>query len=171
MLSGDLDRKEEEVLTSVNPAFQTLNLELVQTEAKLVASQARLDALESQIDLYRDKLNRLEMLSTELQRLKNDVENKQKAHQTYLQKEEEARLSSSLDESGIVNLDIFERAEPPIAPEPSKAKVLVAAGLILGLVLGVVLAFARDFLDPTVKGSAQAFRQSLVPIVAEIPKK
>ncbi len=171
MLSGNLDRQEEEVLTSVNPAFQTLNLELVQTEARLVASQARLDALESQIDLYRDKLNRLEMLSTELQRLKNDVENKQKAHQTYLQKEEEARLSSSLDESGIVNLDIFERAEPPIAPEASKAKILVAAGLIFGLALGVILAFVRDFLDPTVKGSAQAFRQSLVPIVAEIPKK
>ena len=171
MLESTFDRKEEEVMTSVNPAFQSLNLELVQTEARLVAAQARLDALEAQIDLYRDKLNRLELLSTELKRLQNDVENKQKAHQSYQQKEEEARLSSSLDESGIVNLDIFERAEPPVAPEPSKAKLLVAGGLILGVILGVVLAFIRDFMDPTLKGSAQAFRQSLVPIVAEIPKR
>lgn len=171
MLAGTFDKKNEEVLTSVNPAFQTLNLELVQTEARLVAAQARLDALESQIDLYRDKLSRLELLSTELQRLKNDVENKQKAHQTYQQKEEEARLSSSLDESGIVNLDIFERAEPPVSPKPSGAKTLVAMGLIAGLVIGILLAFIRDFLDPTVKSSAQAFRQSMVPVVAEIPKR
>ena len=171
MLTATFDQKNEEVMTAVNPSFQTLNLELVQTEARLVASQARLEALESQIDLYRDKLNRLEMLSTELQRLRNDVENKEKAHQTYLQKEEEARLSSSLDESGIVNLDIFERAEPPVSPEASKAKIMVGAGLIVGLILGVVLAFIRDFLDPTIKGSAQAYRQSLVPIVAEIPRR
>lgn len=171
MLESTFDKQDEEVLTSVNPAFQTLNLDLVQTEARLVAAEARLEALESQIDTYRDKLNRLELLSTELKRLQNDVENKQKAHQNYQQKEEEARLSSSLDESGIVNLDIFERAEPPVAPESSNAKLLVSGGLILGLIFGVVLAFIRDFLDPTVKGSAQAFRQSLVPVVAEIPKR
>ena len=140
------------------------------SEALLVAAQARLDALDQQIADYREKLSGLELLSTELQRLQNDVVNKREAHQTYLQKEEEARFSSSLDESGIVNLSVFERAAVPISPEASKAKVLMGAGLLVGLVIGVVLALVRDFVDPSVKGSAQAFRLSQTPILAEVPK-
>lgn len=171
MLDTTQDQKLEEVMTAINPAYQTLELDRVQTEARLVASQARLDALQQQIDLYRDKLSRLELLSTELQRLKNDVETKQKRHQDNLQKEEDARYSRYLDESGIVNLAIWERAEPPVTPEPSKSKIVVAAGLIAGLALGVVLAFVRDFLDPTVKGSAQAYRLATTPILAEIPRR
>lgn len=171
MLDTTQDQKLEEVMTAVNPAYQTLEVDRVQTEARLAASQARLDALDEQITLYRGKLNRLEMLSTELQRLKNDVENKEKAHQNYLQKEEEARFSSSLDESGIVNLAVFERAEPPVHAESSNSKTTVLVGLLAGLALGVVLAFVRDFLDPTIKGSAQAFRLSSTPILAEIPRK
>ncbi|MEM1206758.1 MAG: GNVR domain-containing protein [Acidobacteriota bacterium] len=171
LLSTRGDDRLEEVMTAVNPAHQTLNIELVQTEAHMVAAQARLDALDRQITDYRDKLNSLEMLATELQRLKNDVQNKQEAHQAYLQKEEEARFSSSLDESGIVNLSIFERAEVPISPEPSKTNVVTAAGAIIGLLLGVLFAFLRDFLDPSVKGSAQAFRLASTPIIAEVPHR
>ncbi len=169
LLLAKKDERQEEILTTPNPAFQTLKVDRVQTMAKLVSADARLAALDSQIAEYRDKLNTLENLATELQRLKNDVKNKEDAHQRYLQKEEEARLSSSLDESGIVNLSVFERAEVPISPKPSKASLLIAAGAIGGLVLGAVLGILRDFIDPTVKSSAQAFRLSSAPILAEVP--
>jgi uncharacterized protein involved in exopolysaccharide biosynthesis len=170
LLIAQKDVKQEELLRTPNPSFQTLKVELVQTQARLVSAQARVEALNAQILDYRNRLNHLEQMSTELQRLRNDVKNKEDAHQRYLQKEEEARLSSSLDESGIVNLSIFERAETPIAPEPSKAKLLMAAGAIGGLLLGALLGIVRDFLDPTVKSSAQAWRLSQAPILAEIAR-
>lgn len=170
LLVAKKDERQEEILTTPNPAFQTLKVERVQTMAKLVSAEARLAALETQIAEYRDKLTTLENLATELQRLKNDVKNKEDAHQRYLQKEEEARLSSSLDESGIVNLSVFERAEVPISPQPSKASLLITAGAIGGLVLGALLGILRDFIDPTVKSSAQAFRLTSAPILAEVPK-
>lgn len=169
LLIAKKDERQEEILTTPNPAFQTLKVERVQTMAELVSANARLAALDTQIGEYRDKLNTLENLATELQRLKNDVKNKEDAHQRYLQKEEEARLSSSLDESGIVNLSVFERAEVPISPKPSKASLLVAAGAIGGLVLGALLGILRDFIDPTVKSSAQAYRLASAPILAEVP--
>jgi len=169
LLIAKKDERQEEVLTTPNPAFLTLRVDRVQTMAKLVSANARLDALETQIGEYRGKLTTLEDLATELQRLKNDVKNKEDAHQRYLQKEEEARLSSSLDESGIVNLSVFERAEVPISPQPSKASMLMAAGMIGGLILGALLGVLRDFIDPTVKSSVQAFRLSNAPILAEVP--
>lgn len=169
LLISKKDQRQEEILTTPNPAFQTLKVDRVQTMALLVSADARLAALDSQIAEYRDKLNTLENLATELQRLKNDVKNKEDAHQRYLQKEEEARLSSSLDESGIVNLSVFERAEVPISPKPSKAQTLIAVGAIAGLVLGTILGILRDFVDPSVKSSAQAFRLTSAPILAEVP--
>lgn len=169
LLLAKKDERQEEILTTPNPAFLTLKVDRVQTMAKLVSADARLAALDSQIGEYRDKLNTLENLATELQRLRNDVKNKEDAHQRYLVKEEEARLSSSLDESGIVNLSVFERAEVPISPKPSKASMLIAVGAIGGLVLGAILGILRDFIDPTVKSSAQAFRLTAAPILAEVP--
>ncbi|MEM1182599.1 MAG: hypothetical protein AAGM22_29910, partial [Acidobacteriota bacterium] len=171
LLEETEDTTLEEVMTAANPALQSLEIELVTTDANLAASIARKQALDEQIDSYRQKLSRLELLGTELRRLANDVENKENAHQNYLQKEEEARLSSSLDESGIVNLAIFERAEPPVAAEASKSLFIILGGLIAGVALGVLAAFIRDFLDPRLKGSAQAFRLSGTPIVAEIPRR
>lgn len=170
LLVSKKDEKLEEVMKTPNPAYQTLRIDAVQTTAKLVSAQARVQALDAQIQDYRGKLSRLEGLATERQRLKNDVKNKEEAHQTYLQKEEEARLSSSLDESGIVNLAIFERAEVPVTPEPTKAKMMIAAGAVAGLLLGLILAVLRDFIDPTVKSSAQAFRLAGAPILAEVPR-
>ncbi|MEM6795144.1 MAG: Wzz/FepE/Etk N-terminal domain-containing protein, partial [Acidobacteriota bacterium] len=143
LLVESKDQTLEEVMTAVNPARQALELELVKTDADLAASQARKQALDAQIDSYRQKLGRLELLGTELRRLRNDVTNKEDAHQTYLQKEEEARLSSSLDESGIVNLAIFERAEPPVSAEPTQSLFLILGGLIAGLAVGTVSAFIR----------------------------
>lgn len=170
LLEESRDEVDEEVMTAMNPSYQALNLEMVQTRARLIASQTRLDALDAQIDVYRDKLNRLEMLATELQRLRNDVDNKEQAHQNYLLKEEEARLSNSLDESGIVNLAIFERAEPPAAADPSKTLLLIPAGLVTGIVLGALFGIVRDFFDSRMKSSAQAHRMSQAPILAEVPR-
>ncbi|MEM9555771.1 MAG: Wzz/FepE/Etk N-terminal domain-containing protein [Acidobacteriota bacterium] len=170
LLTETSDERLEEVMTAINPAYQTLNLDMVQTEARLVAALARVTALVQQIDEYRAKLNRLDLLATELARLKSDVENKREAHETYLRKEEEARLSSSLDESGIVNLAIFERAETPSAPIARDAKPLLAGGGIGGFILGVLFALIRDFADPRLKGSAQAHRLASAPIVAEVPR-
>jgi capsular polysaccharide biosynthesis protein len=47
--------------------------------------------------------------------------------------------------------------------------MLIIFGAITGLIVGVAVAFARDFLDPSIKSSIQAYRMSQVPIIAEIP--
>lgn len=170
-----VDSKEHETLAEVktvlNPAYQSLEIQLVEARAQFSAAQAKAAALSTQISDYRDRLSYMENTSADLERHREDVENAREAYQTYSRREEEARLSSSLDESGIVNITITDPALVPREPLPGKSTGSMILGLIVGLGLGVVGAYLRDLLDPTVKGSAHAFRLSGLPVIAEIPAR
>jgi uncharacterized protein involved in exopolysaccharide biosynthesis len=160
-----------EVKTVLNPAYQTLEIQLVDSRAQFSAAEAKAGALATQLSTYRQSLSFLENTSAELERHREDVENAREAYQTYSRREEEARLSSSLDESGIVNITIIDRAIAPRQPLPGKSSGAMVLGLIVGLGFGVICAYFRDILDPTVKGSAHAFRLSGLPVISEIPSR
>ncbi|MEM7351841.1 MAG: Wzz/FepE/Etk N-terminal domain-containing protein [Acidobacteriota bacterium] len=170
-----LATKQEDTLKEysliLNPARRALELQLVETETKLRGTMARVQALLSQIEEYRNKLQLLEGLGTELERLQDDVKNAKEAYQVYSQKEEEARFSSQLDESGIVNVSILEPAEVAKQPQPSKTKFYLVLGTVAGCAFGFLFAFLKDWLDPSIKGAAQAYRLSGIPIIAEIPAR
>lgn len=169
LLSTKQGETLSETMTAVNPARQALVIDLVQSRAQVIAAEARVQALDTQVGEYRTKLARLENAGAELERLINEVESARDSYQAYLQKAEEARSSAYLDEEGIVNLSIFESAIVPVEPEPDKKSLILLGGFFAGLVVGLGLAFLRDWMDPTVKSSAQAFRLSGVPVIAEIP--
>lgn len=167
-----LATKEQETterMTAVNPSYQALEVDLVQTRASLTSAQARAAALASQIVSYREKLGHLEGSAAELERLENEVATARESYQTYQRREEEARLSSAYDESGNVNMFITQPAEVPVAPIGSNELGILLAGGVAGLLSGLALAFVKDWLDPTVKSSVQARRLSRLPVVAEIP--
>lgn len=158
-----------ETMTEVNPAYQSLQIDLVKSRAELSEASARSQALESQIAHYQSKLGDLERTSAELERLNNELSSAKETVENYRKMEEEARLATAMDDSHIVNVIIAEKALKPLKPEPSKAKIHIAMGAVAGLLLGVLLSYLRDWTDPTVKSSAQALRLAGVPVLAEIP--
>ncbi len=158
-----------EYMTEENPVRRDLKVQQLQIETEQRGTAAKELALHDQIASYRERLHLLERLGTELERLTDDVTNAKQAYQVYSKKEEEARLSSSLDHSGIVNVSIIEPAEMPKRSVPSKAKLFLILGCAIGFVLGFILAFLKDWLDPVLKSSAQAYRLSGIPIISEIP--
>lgn len=168
-----LSTKERETLSEIktvlNPAYQALEIELVDTRAQLSAAEARVEALSTQIADYRSRLNLLENTAAELERYQEDVDIARKAYQSSRDQEEEARRSSTLAESGMVNISVVGEAVPPKEPLPSKRFFLILVGLIFGVGTGMAAAFLRDWLDPSIKGSAQAYRLSRIPVIAEIP--
>lgn len=170
-----LETKERETLSEIktvlNPAYQNLEIQLVEARSQLSAAEARVEALNTQIAEYREKLAILDSTSAEYERLQEDLEGAREAYQSSTRSAEEARLSNSLDEAGILNILVEDAAEPPKEPEPNNNALVVVAGTVFGLVFGVVLAFLRDWLDPSIKGSTQAHRLSGLPVIAEIPTR
>ena len=154
--------------TAVNPAYQALEMDLAQTRAQMAAVKARVDTLRAQISDHRSKVGHLDEIASEQEHLEQQLAAAKEAYGTYAKKEEEARFSSALDESSIVNIAIAERAETPIAPVKSKSLIIFAVGAFMSLFAGLGLAFVRDRLDPAVKSAAEAKGVTGLPILAEV---
>lgn len=148
---------------------QTLELELTKTRAQTAALEARAKTLQTYLDSSRAQLQHLDAIASEEERLSQEVATAKQSLLTYLQKEEEARFSSALDASRIVNVRIVDRAIVPETPQPSKRTMTILLGAVVSLAAGLGLAFVRDRVDPSVKSGAEARRISGLPVLAEIP--
>lgn len=153
---------------AVNPAYLSLSTDLTQTRAQVAALQARGDALRTQIESHRTTLNHLDRIASEHERLQQEVTSAKENFLTYLKKEEEARFSTALDESRIVNVSIVERASVPTIPERSSAGIKLLVGALASLLLGIVFGYVRDRFDPSVKTAAEAQRVAGLPVLADI---
>jgi uncharacterized protein involved in exopolysaccharide biosynthesis len=150
---------------AMNP---TLATELTQTQAHLAAVGARIEALQSQVIKKAAQLTHLDEIASEYDRLDEDVTSARESLANYRRKEEQARFSVALDESRIVNVDVVERAEVPLAPLPSRAAMRLIIGAVVSLVLAAALAYVRDRFDPAVKTAAEAGRITRLPVLANI---
>jgi uncharacterized protein involved in exopolysaccharide biosynthesis len=183
-LVRDLDRRLEEArrlleskegatlseeLTAINPSYQTLEVDIVQTEASLMAAKARVEALQAQLERFRRDLLSFDDVSAELERLQAEVDSAREAYGNYSRQQEAARFSSAISESGIVNVSIVEAAEVPSAPEPRDTRTVLGLWTLIGLVVGTLLAIVRDVLDPTVQSARRVARVTELPVVARVP--
>ena len=147
---------------------QLASLDLELDEPPLEAADRRVAAITDQLSKYRATITKLEHVLPEWNRLQNDVQTQKEAYLNYLRKEEEARISSALDESQIVNIAIAERAAVPTEPESGQLRRRVLFGTFLSGLLAVGLALLRDWMDPSVKTAAQAERLAGLPVLGEL---
>jgi uncharacterized protein involved in exopolysaccharide biosynthesis len=154
--------------TAVNPTHQALELELVQRQAEAAAFGARVHALAAERAQLRSQISHLAAITPELERLQNDEKSANEAYLDYMKKGEEARLGTALDQSGLVNISILEKAEAPDSPEPSKAGYKLLVGSLASFLLGALLALVLERIDPTVNSGAQAERITGVPVIESV---
>jgi uncharacterized protein involved in exopolysaccharide biosynthesis len=164
-----LEQEKQGAPSTSDPTLQTLTGNLTQTQARTAALQARTASLRAQLDSSRTQLAHLDSITSEQERLEQEVNTAKQSLATYVKKEEEARFSDALDESRIVNVAIVDRAAVPETPEKSKRTATIMLGAVMSLAAGLGLAFVRDRLDPSVKSGSEARRISGLPVLAEIP--
>jgi uncharacterized protein involved in exopolysaccharide biosynthesis len=157
-----------ETAAARNPTYADLEKELIQTQALLVALDARTAALSEEEHGYLDQMQRLVKGTSTLEHLETDLDRAKEAHRTYIGKREDARFSSALDASQILNITVAEPATVPSTPLPARPAINAVLGALAGLVVGVSVAFARDLIDPTVKSVAEVGRLTGVPVLGEV---
>ena len=146
----------------------TIEMHRQTARAKIDANDGRIAAIMDQLTRYHATISKLEHVLPEWNRLQNDVQTQKEAYMNYLRKEEEARISSALDESQIVNIAIAEHADVPSEPESGLLRKRIMFGIALSTLLAVGIALLRDWMDPSVKSAAQAERLAGLPVLGEI---
>jgi uncharacterized protein involved in exopolysaccharide biosynthesis len=157
-----------ESTSAINPAYQALEVDLAQTRAQVAALNARVDAMRTQVQESRAKVERLDAIQSEQEQLETDLTNAKAAISVYTKKEEEARFTSALDASNLIDVAIADPARVPTAPAKTKAVMIMLFGSVMSLMAGVAIAFVRDRLDPAVQSAAQARRTTGLPVIAEV---
>ncbi|MGB7132509.1 MAG: hypothetical protein WBD59_16980 [Candidatus Sulfotelmatobacter sp.] len=103
----------------------------------------------------------------------DDLTSSEKAAQDnyllYIKKREQARMGDALDEGGIVNVAIAEKAVVPALPKWPPALVVVA-GFIGALASGTGAAFAADYLDPALRTPEEVMAYLELPVLASLPE-
>lgn len=154
---------------TVNPSYLSLSTDLTKTRAEGAALAARQAALHAQLAEARGQIGRLEDVSSEHERLEQEVTSAKEAYLTYLKKEEEARFSAALDESRILNVSVVERAVPPTVPLPTRTGMNLLLGTLISLLAAGTIGYLRDRLDPAVQTATDAARVTGLPVLADIP--
>ena len=170
MLAAE-DSKTKRTTTSLNPVYQTLETQLALSRGQLAALEAREAVLASHVENYWSQLSELDTHALELTQLEREVERNRDAYARYVAKHEEARISTALDQSKIVNLSIVETAQVPFEPtEPKKILIILIAG-VLGLVTGLGVAFVRDRFDSTVRTPREIEVYAGLPVLTTLPQR
>lgn len=161
-------------VTEAHPAAQSLRDQIHQVQSKLLAIytstreslDVRHETLTNDMARYEIGLKRLPKAEQQLARLTRLATVNADIYTFLLQKHEEARIAKA---ATISNVSIIDTAIAPDRPvKPNKMKNLLL-GIIVGLMLGVGLAFAREYLDDTIKDADTAKRVLGIPVLSIIP--
>jgi uncharacterized protein involved in exopolysaccharide biosynthesis len=170
-LAAENSKMTRATTTGLNPVYQTLETQLVQSRGQLAALAAKESQLLFHVKNYQQQMKDLDARALELGRLEREVDRNREAYTKYVVKQEEARISAALDRSKILNLSIVESAQVPFEPAaPKKVLVIILAGM-LGLITGLGVAFVRDRFDSTVKTPWEVEVYAGLPVLTALPQR
>jgi uncharacterized protein involved in exopolysaccharide biosynthesis len=145
--------------------------DVVASRAALAALQAREQALTSAESEYRRQAELLESQSFDLARLERQVKIDEEAYLSYVRTAEQSRLSNALEASKLLRLTVVEPASMPVEPTNPNRRRLFNFAVLGGFLVAAAVAFARDFLDPTVKSAADVRRAVGLEVLAVLPDR
>ncbi len=156
-----------------------------QIDAMLADIQSESDAIKSSLETkYLEALQKEKMLRTQLNkskknalsaqskntkynRLLREVEINQLAYDKQLEQLMAVNMASNV---GTNNIAIIDQATPPTKKFKPSLKTNLLFGGLLGLLLGMGLAFLREFVDDSIKGTSILEKISGLPVLSQLPE-
>jgi polysaccharide biosynthesis transport protein len=115
----------------------------------------------------RERILQLKHERDELDVLRHEAEDRQRAYDAGQQRAAQVRLESQLDQS---NIAILNPAFPPLSAARPKVLIISALSLILGVIFGISAAITKEVADRRVRSTADLSELAGVTVLAEIPQ-
>jgi uncharacterized protein involved in exopolysaccharide biosynthesis len=162
---------EREETTDRNPSYEWLQSELTKSNAELASLQARAAETQGVIRDYRRQLGVIDVNGAQQENLLREVKEAEGNDLLYKQKREEARIGDALDHQRIVNVAIAEAATVPALPARPHVALTLLFGALLACLVSPGVAFAADYLDPTLRTPDELRDVLQIPVLAALPRE
>jgi polysaccharide chain length determinant protein (PEP-CTERM system associated) len=155
---------------AMNPVYQQMRIQLVQTRADAAASNSRVGASESMLQAELERSKRIANSENVVAELTRDYNVNRDVYQDLLKRRENARVSMNLDaEQRGLNFLVQNPAVMPLVPSGLRFMHFGLAGLALALAVPLGLLFMVARFDPRVRSVAQLERATGFPVLATVP--
>jgi uncharacterized protein involved in exopolysaccharide biosynthesis len=155
----------------VNPIYQKLRAELLETKTNIQTLTARLNETQRLLQAEVARAKKLYGGEATLAELTRDYEVNRDIYHDLLKRRENARVSKNLDvnKQGLT-MRVQEPAVLPVKPSGLRFMHFVVAGLVLGTVLPLGILFAFQQVDPRLRAPALVQDRAGVPLLAATPR-
>ena len=153
-----------------NDAYQNILENSLRQEAAAKALRARREEIEQSVAATAERLDALNRVSPQYERLAAEREAKQVSYQQFLKLIEQARSSEAMDREGLTNVRILDHADVPAKPVPGRRGLTIALGLLTSLTVGIAGAFGLEAFSATVHGERDGEQRLALPVLAVIPE-
>lgn len=130
-------------------------------------SNRQVSELQTAMARQRDRLLHMKSERDQLDVLKHEVEDRQRAYDAGLQRAAQVRLESQLDQS---NIAVLNPAFPPLSPARPRVLLISALSMVLGVIFAISAAITREVADRRVRSIVDLSELAGVPVLAEIPQ-
>jgi Mrp family chromosome partitioning ATPase len=167
----DVPDERTQVTAALNPNQRSLELELLQAEARKKALQAKEHAGRQQLVELNAELKALNAHDVQLVELERNVQLLDGKYRMHVEKLEQARINDALGRERISNIKIAQAATFVGKPTSPRKSLLLALGIAVAVGGAFALAFTTEILDQTLRTTEQIESELGVPVLLTLPRR
>jgi uncharacterized protein involved in exopolysaccharide biosynthesis len=159
---------DKTVRGGASPVYQTLQTDMLRNSAEVSGAEAQVNAISKDLAGINARLIELDRLEGELHQLETRVQVAHDNLTTQLQRREESRISTDLNNSKITSLAVVQQPTLPYKLARPRWKLSTALALFLGIFGGVAFAFMREAISETFGLPEQVEDSFGLPVLATL---
>lgn len=160
-----------EETTDRDSTYEWLRAEIEKATIDLASLRSEERSIDDMIVKFEDKAARLNDLEIQRSDLLRSAKLAEAAYITYQNKQEEARISDTLDSQRILNVAIADKPFVPVLSSSLSGSIVILLGMILASFASVAMAFGIDNLDTRFRTPQEVQQLLDVQVVAAIPER
>lgn len=153
---------------SVNPVYQGIQSQLAQSEVEIAALRGAVSQHEKEIARLGAFVDSAPEVEQEYSRLNRDYDVVKAQYESLVRRLEQARVSDSAAQSGVVRFEVIEPPHATLQPVWPNRKLLTIVVLLAGLLVGVGAALLPHFLKPTFDDTRTLTNLTGLPVLGAV---
>ena len=155
--------------TDVDPAWQQVHTNFVQTKISRHATELHRNAIVGQVSNLKKQLTDSEKLTVEYNNLDSRANELKQNYELYAQKRDQAVMEDAMDEHKLLNIAVAQQATISYAPVKPKKLLTLALGTLTALFAGFCLVYFAEAGRSTIATPRELDGISRYPVLATVP--